>query len=759
MLQNNSKVVASSSVHLERRSNQNPIIKIFCAIILALQLIVTTSPVKATSCDDVRFIFARGSGEQLSGPSATAWKDTLTTKVSKTSLSYSFYELGSKSWGGAQYPAVAVSGSLGAIGNLVGAYITAGSAFEFGRSVEEGERELKAYLKTISSSCPNTKFVLGGYSQGAMLISHILSELDSSKIIYVANFGDPKLYLPEGKGLNPDACRGRNLSNYRAYVSDCRAYEGVLGSYRPYQPNGYYNKIGVWCHGKDIMCSSGFNIADHSSYVSRGLYLNAAEQIYQKLQSAFPNQVDHEQGETTAASSHDLAIFINTNGFDPVRVGQFTNEARQLADSTRAMGGRVALYVYADRGKLLPQELCNFSCSKEEFEHQLTLVNTKFLVAGGGMDSGLSALKMSMEQLEWQVGATKSAVIFTPSKIAAVDRDGTTIDEVVELSLNLDPVNVYSFITANSTSNTNQILADATGGRVYTFQEDNKVAYQEILSRPVAELALEEYFGVVGEEFYFDASGSHLLDSDIEAKYDVQSVALRYDWDLDADGIFEIKNSTSSITKNYDQPIEGFIQVRVTDPAGHASNMSARIQVVEALPASALIQSLSAVEVTTNTYQISFKTQDTDFLLIALNDAIYGRLDTKTEQNIIIHDVEKVTNVSLVPYNSSGSRGETKSIQIGKNQNLDKDESVSGPSEEFPKSPDDDDAENLGSSSSNNTSSETIRPDQPNHGNQSNDSSSINEATKLIPSNQQIVLIPKVPNTGIMPYYRELKCQ
>ena len=223
-----------------------------------------------------------------------------------------------------------------------------------------------------------------------------------------------------------------------------------------------------------------------------------------------------------------------------------------------------------------------------------------------------------------------------------------------------------AFITPNSAINTNQILADATGGKVYTLQEDrNEMAYQEILNRPAAELALEEYFGVVGEEFYFDASGSRLLNN-TKSNYDTQSPTLYYDWDLDADGIFEIENSTYSITKIYDRPTEGFIQVRVTDSAGHISNMSARLQVVESLPASAQIQNLSATEVAVNSYQVNFEAQDTESILVVLDDAIYGFLDARIEQNLIIHDVENVTTVSLIPYNSFGSRGEAKSIQIGK---------------------------------------------------------------------------------------------
>ncbi len=202
--------------------------------------------------------------------------------------------------------------------------------------------------------------------------------------------------------------------------------------------------------------------------------------------------------------------------------------------------------------------------------------------------------------------------------------------------------------------------------KVYTLQEDrNEMAYQEILNRPAAELALEEYFGVVGEEFYFDASGSRLLNN-TKSNYDTQSPTLYYDWDLDADGIFEIENSTYSITKIYDRPTEGFIQVRVTDSAGHISNMSARLQVVESLPASAQIQNLSATEVAVNSYQVNFEAQDTESILVVLDDAIYGFLDARIEQNLIIHDVENVTTVSLIPYNSFGSRGEAKSIQIGK---------------------------------------------------------------------------------------------
>lgn len=39
--------------------------------------------------------------------------------------------------------------------------------------------------------CPDTKVILGGYSQGAMVVHNALGTVDGSKIAAVAAFGDP----------------------------------------------------------------------------------------------------------------------------------------------------------------------------------------------------------------------------------------------------------------------------------------------------------------------------------------------------------------------------------------------------------------------------------------------------------------------------------------------------------------------------------------------------------------------------------------
>ena len=188
---------------------------------------------------------------------------------------------------GYRYPATDVSNFSG----LLGAKISAGNAFKYGRSVRQGREELKAFVTKTSAACPNTHFILAGYSQGAQVISTALPSLPSDKITYAATLGDPKLYLPEGISVEedtlPPACVGNgiNYSDYRANVPDCRVIEGVLEANVPYRPTTLKNKVGAWCNYADFMCGSKVDISNimhgHTTYQSNGSYTEVASNIAQ----------------------------------------------------------------------------------------------------------------------------------------------------------------------------------------------------------------------------------------------------------------------------------------------------------------------------------------------------------------------------------------------------------------------------------------------------------------------------------------------
>lgn len=616
------------------------------------------------NCDDVQFIFARGSGESLDAGSKRAWQKALEDKLRLSSLKYSFYELGSKSWSGNQYPAVSVGGSLAGGLNLVGAYIGGGKAFQYGASVKTGMAELKAYLDHVSKTCPETKFVLGGYSQGGQVISSTMPKLSAEKVIYAATFGDPKLYLPEGSGLIPPACRGKNYSNYRLYVPNCRAHEGILDGTNPYQMPQYIDKLGVWCNKDDIMCSGAANLNAHTAYVRNGLYDAAAKVITEKLIRAFPEMQIHTWWSPTGQLQNDVAFLIDTTGSMKKVMDKYSSEAKKLAKNILDRGGRIALFEYQDlRDRFKPRKVCDFGCDFEEFSTKLD--NLKTGDGGDIKESALSAMKYTMNSLNWQTGATKSLILLTDADYHNPDRDGTLVDDVVALSLAIDPVNFY-VITEPTVMPKYQTLAKLTGGQVFDVNSgtDLTLSSNLVLNRPWVSLPLTEYAGLINEEFKFEATAF-----DNEGK----SEGLTYDWDLDGDGEFELKGAGSVVSHRYKGAFSDFIQVKVTDKNGLSSTMSAYVEAYETPPEPAVITKFEATPIEQNKTTLKFET-NAEKVLIIIDDAPYGILEAGRLKVELTNITAESLDVTLVPFNQKDERGKPASLQI-----LRKSENSSGP--------------------------------------------------------------------------------
>ena len=443
-------------------------------LILALLLSGSIPRLKAEalSCPDLRVVFARGSGgERNKDPNYLEYKSSIESNLKSAPISYEFIDL--------DYPAVGVG--IDNLETTIGAYIGAGDSYKFGDSVNTGVNNL---VKLVNNECPNTKYVLGGYSQGAMVVSKALKDLNANKIIYAATFGDPKIYLPEGKGIYPDACKNQNLSNYRAYVPDCRAYMGLLGSYMPYQPDGFIDKLGTWCNKHDIFCSPYFNIKKHTAYIADNLYKDAAKTIAEKI-------AEHFNFEVKIISDHDTVILIDSTSSMRSLYVKFKEEAYRLAKETLNSNGRVALFDYRDLDD--PYDLtehCNFdNCTLEIIARELD----KMELSGGGDDreSLLSASFHAMQKLKWKFGATKSLVVLTDDGFLSPDRDGITYDTVVTFSKIIDPVNFY-IVTTPEKADEYKNLAKDTDGKVVTNLNELNILTDYIMNRSDGLVRIED---------------------------------------------------------------------------------------------------------------------------------------------------------------------------------------------------------------------------------------------------------------------------
>ena len=347
----------------ERETKSGRVIYYFLALALIVSSIFVKAPPTTAgndNCKDISFIFARGSGQPVkTGPDFLAFKSAIETSIKDLDITYSFYDLGTHAIDGYQYPAVSIENPL----TTTSAIVSAGAANRFGDSVKAGRAELINLVANTVSACPNTKFIFGGFSQGGMVISSAIKAIRPDKIIYAATFGDPKLYLPEGKSSLfhvADACKGKNLSRWRVHVPDCKVYEGILDAMNPYELPGFEEKLGAWCNDSDFMCGSHFDLSHglsmdengilkaHLSYKNGG-YQEAATIITEKIRTALSAPTDTSQEQLGLTPEYEATplrgdvLVLKTFNTGPNQ-HSFNEQLYSLSKAVIDAGGNIGLY-------------------------------------------------------------------------------------------------------------------------------------------------------------------------------------------------------------------------------------------------------------------------------------------------------------------------------------------------------------------------------------------------------------------------------
>lgn len=115
----------------------------------ALLLSPLVPSASAQPCSDVEVVFARGTAEPPGvGGVGQAFVDSLRSQTNKSVNVYAVnYEASSDF----------------------------GNSIEFARTVVDGIRDAGAHVESVAANCPNTRIVLGGYSQGAAVSGFVTS--------------------------------------------------------------------------------------------------------------------------------------------------------------------------------------------------------------------------------------------------------------------------------------------------------------------------------------------------------------------------------------------------------------------------------------------------------------------------------------------------------------------------------------------------------------------------------------------------------
>ena len=181
----------------------------------------------ADPCPAVEVAFARGSGQPPGvGNVGQAFVDSLGSQIS---------------------------------GRSMGVYPVNYSATQaFAASAQNGADDVVAHVQDIIGRCPNTRMVLGGFSQGAGVIDLATPAMPPQAVNHVAAiavFG------------NPTSPLARNLS----------------GAVFPPIGPPYSSKTIDLCADGDPACSGGTNLLAHGSHVESGLTAQAATFVAGRL--------------------------------------------------------------------------------------------------------------------------------------------------------------------------------------------------------------------------------------------------------------------------------------------------------------------------------------------------------------------------------------------------------------------------------------------------------------------------------------------
>jgi cutinase len=200
----------------------------------ALSAPIVSPAASADPCSDVAVVFARGTHQDPGlGDVGQSFVDSLTSQVGGRSVAV--YAV--------NYPA----------------------NDDYHNSATAGSDDARAHIQDIVASCPNTKIVLGGYSQGSTVIDLATSGMPApvtDHVAAVALFGEPS------SGFSSMLWGGQPL---------------------PVISPLYAGKTISLCIPDDPICSPGANIIAHVTYIQSGMTNQAATFAANRLGQRSPN--------------------------------------------------------------------------------------------------------------------------------------------------------------------------------------------------------------------------------------------------------------------------------------------------------------------------------------------------------------------------------------------------------------------------------------------------------------------------------------
>jgi len=293
---------------------------------------------------------------------------------------------------------------------------------------------------------------------------------------------------------------------------------------------------------------------------------SAGHDAYARL---FASRGDFGVSAPPSSGSADIVFVVDTTGSMGGAIDSAKAAARDLVRSVsaRTTSARFALVDYRDFPERTGDPGDYPAKLRQDFTSDPNAIDAavqELEVAGGGdtPETMFSALKMAYD-LNWRPGVKKMTVVLADAPpLSPEPISGLTKDDIIAQSLSIDPVELHIADVGAAVDQDAREIAQDTNGGIYEGDPSQAAvsidkAIDTSLQRPYA-WAGGPYVTHVGEPVTFDARGS----------YAISGTIVKYEWDVDGDGTYDLSNAGGAVQHTYTGEFSGFLGVRVTDSQG-----------------------------------------------------------------------------------------------------------------------------------------------------------------------------------------------
>lgn len=270
----------------------------------------------------------------------------------------------------------------------------------------------------------------------------------------------------------------------------------------------------------------------------------------------------------------DVAFVIDTTGSMGYTIEAMKQKMVRFADvvNKRSRHARFAVITYQDHPEAggdpedYPARVnLDFTSQAHEAKKAIEALH----VGGGGdlQESMYSGMKAALD-LQWRPGVRKIMIVVADA--GAKDPEpvtGLTAEHIKRLADAVDPVQVYGMVSDNTADvpNLTDISHHTNGFTEATGYDETQIltllenVIASATDQPLAWIA-HPYVLKVGSTAELDGAGSR----------SGQDAIVKYEWDVNDDGVYDVKTDKPYIMHTFRQEVSGLLKLRVTDSKGRS---------------------------------------------------------------------------------------------------------------------------------------------------------------------------------------------